>query len=51
MTPEHAHLFAALPILQLLSKGRSPLTIEEKAVDAFQSQSLGYCIYRLPPPS
>lgn len=51
MTPEHAHLFAALPNLQLLSKGRSPLTTEEKAVDAFQSQSIGYCIYRLSPPS
>jgi hypothetical protein len=50
MTPEHADLFAAVPNLQLLSQGRSPLTTEETAVDAFQTQSLGYCIYRLPPP-
>jgi SAM-dependent methyltransferase len=50
MTPEHADLFAAVPNLQLLSQGRAPLTTEEKAVDAFQTQSLGYCIYRLPPP-
>jgi SAM-dependent methyltransferase len=50
MTPDHAHLFALVPNLQLLEQGRSPLTAEEMAVDAFQSQSLGYCIYRLPPP-
>jgi SAM-dependent methyltransferase len=50
MTPEHADLFAAIPNLQLLKQGRSPLTTEEIAVDAFQTQSLGYCIYRLPPP-
>src|SRR5882757_3979875 len=50
MTPEHADLFAAVPNLQLLNQGRAPLTTEETAVDAFQTQSLGYCIYRLPPP-
>ena len=50
MTPEHAHLFALIPNLQLLAEGRTPLTTEEKAVDAFQTQSLGYCIYHLPPP-
>jgi SAM-dependent methyltransferase len=50
MTPEHAHLFALVPNLQLLAEGRIPLTNEEKTVDAFQTQSLGYCIYRLPPP-
>jgi hypothetical protein len=50
MTPEHADLFAAVPNLQLLRQGRSPLTAEETAVDAFQTKSLGYCIYRLPPP-
>jgi hypothetical protein len=50
MTPEHADLFAAIPNLQLLKQGRSPLTTEEKSVDAFQTQSLGYCIYRLLPP-
>ena len=50
MTPEHAHLFTLVPNLQLLSQGRLPLTPEEMAVDAFQTQSLGYCIYRLPPP-
>jgi SAM-dependent methyltransferase len=51
MTPEHAHLFSLVPNLQLLSEGRLPLTPEETAVDAFQTQSLGYCIYRLPPPN
>ncbi|MCU1253304.1 MAG: putative O-methyltransferase [Edaphobacter sp.] len=50
MTPEHADLFAAIPTLQLLKQGRSPLTSEETAVDAFNTQSLGYCIYRLSPP-
>jgi len=50
MTPEHAHLFTVVPNLQLLGEGRAPPTTEEKAVDAFQTQSLGYCIYRLPPP-
>jgi hypothetical protein len=50
MTPEHADLFAAVPNLQLLKQGRSPLTTEETAVDAFKTQSLGYCIYRLRPP-
>ncbi|HEX3372821.1 MAG TPA: class I SAM-dependent methyltransferase [Edaphobacter sp.] len=48
MTPEHAHLFALVPNLQLLAEGRTPLSTEEKAVDAFQTQSLGYCIYHLP---
>jgi hypothetical protein len=50
MTPEHADLFAAVPNLHLLKQGRAPLTPEEMAVDAFQTQSLGYCLYRLPPP-
>jgi SAM-dependent methyltransferase len=50
MTPDHAHLFALVPDLQLLDEGRTPLTTEEKSVDAFQTQSLGYRIYRLPPP-
>lgn len=51
MNPEQADLFAAIPNLQLLSQGRAPLTPEETAISAFPAQSMGYCIYRLPPPS
>jgi SAM-dependent methyltransferase len=50
MTPEHADLFAAIPNMQVLGQGRTPLPTEETAVDAFNTKSLGYCIYRLPPP-
>jgi SAM-dependent methyltransferase len=50
MNPEQADLFAANPNLQLLRHGRAPLPPEEVAVRAFPTESLGYCIYRLPPP-
>jgi SAM-dependent methyltransferase len=49
VTPDHAKLFADVPNLQLLWNGAAPLTPEETVVDAFQTQSLEYRIYRLSP--
>lgn len=48
ITPDHASLFALVPDLQLLWDGKAPLTPEETAVDAFQTHSLDFRIYRMP---